>query len=79
MNSNLSTKSFKSSAKTYSVKVTFKDETRRLQLSEQQGLSFLSLKKALGDLIPALHGCDFTIQWQDDEVISNHSFEIESF
>ena len=60
--------SFKSAQKTYSIKVTFKDETRRLQLSEQN-FNFSSLKRAIVDLMPSIENRPFSIQWQDDEVI----------
>eukprot|EP01036_Dinobryon_divergens_P030856 gene30856-40164_t len=58
--------SFKSAQKTYSIKVTFKDETRRLQLSEQN-FNFSSLKRAIVDLMPSIENRPFSIQWQDDE------------
>ena len=60
--------SFKSAQKNYSIKVTFKDETRRLQLSEQN-FNFSSLKRAIVDLMPSIENRPFSIQWQDDEVI----------
>jgi hypothetical protein len=61
--------SFNGAQKTYSIKVTFKDETRRLQLSDQN-FNFLSLKKAIMDLMPSLQNQSFLIQWQDDEVVN---------
>ena len=60
--------SFNGAQKTYSIKVTFKDETRRLQLSAQN-FDFSSLKKAITDLMPSIQSQTFLIQWQDDEVI----------
>jgi hypothetical protein len=60
--------SFNGAQKTYSIKVTFKDETRRLQLSAQN-FDFSSLKKAIMDLMPSIQSQTFLIQWQDDEVI----------
>jgi hypothetical protein len=60
--------SFNGVQKTYSIKVTFKDETRRLQLSAQN-FDFSPLKKAIMDLMPSIQGQTFLIQWQDDEVI----------
>jgi len=53
-------------AKNYSVKIIFKNETRRLQLSESS-LNFHVLKKTITDVIPSLRGQDFLIKWLDDE------------
>ena len=55
--------------KAHSLKVVFKDQTRRLQLSDQN-FNFSSLKQAIADLIPSIQDQPFLIQWFDDEVIS---------
>jgi len=55
------------SSKSYSVKIVYNNETRRLQLSES-GLNFNILKKTITDVIPSLGGKDFFIKWIDDEV-----------
>jgi hypothetical protein len=67
--------SFKSAQKNYSIKVAFKDETRRLQLSEQN-FNFSSLKRAIVDLMPSIQNRPFSIQWQDDEVILFYLYDI---
>lgn len=51
----------------YYIKISFKAETRRLQLSKYH-LNFHNLKESIAEIMPSLQGEKFLIQWFDDEV-----------